>query len=324
MKRYKIWILRLVLPVRFGTWLTGAILLLMLLPLFYLGNTGATGAGTPALFFSVTIAYIIPVFSFITAKARDALHELQPWLDLDEPGFQQCLDRLDSASVRESLAQVLGGAAFGFAHISFISGSASFMVTDALSSVIAALSTLGTVLVWIVMTTVISMLIKQAVMFARIGRHHVRVYLLNTRRLVPFARVATYSSLAIIGSLALLPLMSIDGDMNLARALPGAVAMSVPLVVLFIVPVWPLHRRVAEMKEAELRNLDDRIEQYEAQVDQGLEQLVPLLHYRREIALVPTWPFDAGAVTRLSLYLVIPPLTWAGAALIEKLVDSFI
>ena len=35
-----------------------------------------------------------------------------------------------------------------------------------------------------------------------------------------------------------------------------------------------------------------------------------------------TWPFDTGALTRLSLYLIIPPLTWAGAALIERLVDS--
>ena len=149
MKLYKNWVLRLVFPVRFGGWLTGAILLLMLFPMFYLGNSQAMEAGAPALYFSFTIAYIVPVFSFITAKSREALYELQPWLALDEAGFQQCLGRLDSSNLPESLAYVLGGAVCGFAHISFISGSVSYMVTDALDNIIAAVSTLGTVLVFV-------------------------------------------------------------------------------------------------------------------------------------------------------------------------------
>ena len=43
--------------------------------------------------------------------------------------------------------------------------------------------------------------------------------------------------------------------------------------------------------------------------------------YRREIAQASTWPFDSSNLTRLLFYLIIPPLTWAGAALIENLVD---
>jgi hypothetical protein len=54
----------------------------------------------------------------------------------------------------------------------------------------------------------------------------------------------------------------------------------------------------------------------------ALAELAPLLSYKREIAGVSTWPFDIGNVTRFSLYLVIPPLTWVAAALIENLVDS--
>jgi hypothetical protein len=37
---------------------------------------------------------------------------------------------------------------------------------------------------------------------------------------------------------------------------------------------------------------------------------------------VPEWPFDIGLLARLLLYLILPPLTWVGAALIENLVDS--
>jgi len=50
----------------------------------------------------------------------------------------------------------------------------------------------------------------------------------------------------------------------------------------------------------------------------------PLLSYRREVLGTREWPFDLGVVTRLGLYLVIVPLTWIGAALIENVVDLFI
>ena len=84
------------------------------------------------------------------------------------------------------------------------------------------------------------------------------------------------------------------------------------------------------MKERELVTLNDRIEACHnaaGEVDletQRFDQLVPLLNYRREIVQVSTWPFDVGNMTRLAFYLIIPPLTWAGAALIENVVTSLL
>jgi hypothetical protein len=49
----------------------------------------------------------------------------------------------------------------------------------------------------------------------------------------------------------------------------------------------------------------------------------PYLVYRREIAAVHEWPFDAGIATRLAFYLIIPPATWLGAALIGVAVRRF-
>ncbi|MCB1843012.1 MAG: hypothetical protein KDI09_08645, partial [Halioglobus sp.] len=54
------------------------------------------------------------------------------------------------------------------------------------------------------------------------------------------------------------------------------------------------------------------------------QRLATLLVYRRELADLPGWPFDISNVTRLSLYLVIPPLTWVAAALIENVVDAML
>lgn len=187
---------------------------------------------------------------------------------------------------------------------------------------------LGALSVWVVMTTVTSMLVQQTTLFARLGKTHARVSLLNSRKLLPFARVSIISSLSIIGALALFPLISVDSGLNFSQTLPGAIATLGPLLVIFIIPVWPIHRRLATLKEQELAALDNKIadaHDESGRIDhetETLQNITPLLNYRQEIARVSTWPFDGGAMTRLAFYLIIPPLTWAGAALIEQLIDS--
>ena len=94
------------------------------------------------------------------------------------------------------------------------------------------------------MTTVVSMLIQQAILFARLGAYHVQVTLLSTRKLLPFARVSISASLAIIGALALFPLIGIESGMNLMESLPGAIATLVPLLAMFIVPVCEFCRNI--------------------------------------------------------------------------------
>lgn len=324
---HKTWVLKLILPLRFGRTLTGLLLLAVLLPLFYAGAAGAGEHRPPALFFSLIIAYIIPVFSFITAKAQEALAALRPLLDVDDAGYERFHTRLDSASVRRTLGCLCGGALAGFAHLSFIRGSVSAATDEMLSSFPGALTAGGTLMVWVVMTTVIVMLLQQAMVFGRLGGDHVRVTLLSTRKLLPFARVAISSSLAVIGALALFPLINLEGGLDLAESVPGAVAILGPLVIIFVIPVWPLHQRLVRLKQQELAALHERIEAVlEApggvKIAAGdIDTLLPLLTYRREISQQSTWPFDVGNITTLLFYLVIPPLTWVGAALIENLVN---
>jgi hypothetical protein len=327
---YRIWLLKLVFPFPYGRLITGLLLLSVLVPVFYQGVREGEAGNTPALFFSLCIAYIIPIFSLITARAREALLELRPTLNLDDREFEDRLMRLESTSLPLILFQLGFGTLGAVAHLSLMQGSVPAWITDIMTSQTARVSSLGALLVWVVMTTVISMLVQQAIVFARLGAREVRVSLLSTRKLVPFARVAIMSSLAIIGALALFPLMNVESAMSLSQILPGAIATSSVLIVIFIVPVWPVHRRIAAMKEDELSSLDRRIEDCLGGGDgtdlgaAAMEQVAPLLHYRREIAELSTWPFDTGVVARLTLYLIIPPLTWAGAALIEKLVDSVV
>ena len=99
---------------------------------------------------------------------------------------------------------------------------------------------------------------------------------------------------------------------------------------MFVIPVWPVHQRLAAMKSQQLDGLNDRVETFiqddgSVKLQDGLPGgLVPLLYYRNEIANASTWPFDWGNLSRLVFYLVIPPLTWVAAALIENVVDAIV
>jgi len=39
---------------------------------------------------------------------------------------------------------------------------------------------------------------------------------------------------------------------------------------------------------------------------------------------VREWPFDVSVAARLAVYLVIPLVSWAGAALVERAVNAFL
>lgn len=330
MTRYRIWILKLVPDFPFGGLFCAATLFLLLYSFFRLGVGEDDTVSTPALFFSLIIAYIIPVFSFITARADEALTQLAPLLPQNGKALEFARSRLQTVSLPAFFSQLLSGVFLGLAHLSYIRGSVTQMLAEVLTSFTALASTCGTVLVWTVMVTVTSMLVQQAILFARLGAKEVRISLLNPQDLLPFGRVAIFSSLAIIGALALFPLMNFDSQLIAAEGLPGAIVQSVSLLILFVIPVWPVHKRLSALKTKSLKVIAVRLEASQGEGDcsdptvEQMTELAPLLAYRREITQLSTWPFDVGSVTRLLLYLVIVPLTWAGAALIERLVDSVV
>jgi hypothetical protein len=98
----------------------------------------------------------------------------------------------------------------------------------------------------------------------------------------------------------------------------------VPMFVLAVLPVWPLHVRLRAAKRELLADVNARLSLAPAPPGAigDVVALAPLLSWRREVAALPDWPFDIGIVGRLAFYLVIPPLTWIGAALIQHVVET--
>lgn len=55
-----------------------------------------------------------------------------------------------------------------------------------------------------------------------------------------------------------------------------------------------------------------------------LFELDALLDMREPVAQAPAWPVDLAGVKRIFLHIVLPPLTWAAAALVERYMDLLV
>jgi hypothetical protein len=318
---------RLVPSMRGGRWLCGALIFGSLYGLFT--ATGVFGTTTDAysaanrsaaLFFCVIIGYIVPVFHYISDRTVQAIDELAPYLALDAEALVEVRQRVHHKTPRW-FATALGigfGAATAHNLVLAVGGNIHGAHLPAWLAMI-----FGTALTWVVLTTVIAALIDNALLLNRLART-TRLDPLVTRRLHPFARVAVMSTLVIIGAQAAFPIMILDTEMRAVAFVPGLIATVVPMIVLALLPIWPLHRRLRSAKRTLLDDVDARIAMAPrpGSGPGAIAILGPLLAWRREIKALPDWPFDMGIVGRLAFYLIIPPMTWVAAALIQHLVEQ--
>ncbi len=324
----RIWILRLVPDVRFGRVFTAVAVLLILLGAYaavgmFGGNSSNTGAPTAALFFAVIIAYVVPTFHYTVARCEDAFADLAPRLNATARQIDGWRHSIGQRSVRAQSIILVIGVAAGVAHNVALT-RANGLVQAFTGNRIDAAVAWGTMLVWIVMMTVVAGLFQIALVFSRLGRR-TRVDLLQPRTLTPFARVAVILTLAIIGAQAAFPILWLNSQLSAIASIPGLITTTIPMLFLFAMPLMPIHRAIAATKAAEIERLDGQLAaltEAKQKDSELLARLAPLLAYRREIESVREWPFDTGVSSRLAFYLVIPPITWIGSAVIQHFVDS--
>ena len=323
--RTSFWLLKLIPAVPWGRWISGAVIFAgVLLPYLILSASSEPAVPTGidldvALFFAVLFAYMIPVHHLIMQRSLNALEQLRPRLSADPELADRCAYRLLNKSRAMQLSVLAVGLIAGILHNTLIVGEAGLD----LSSYGSVLNILITIAIWVVMTATIASLIDCAVLFKRLTQR-VQFDVLDTRQLTPFGTVAVSSTLALIGAQAAFPLLIIGSETSWVSFAPGLVATGAPMILIFLLPVVPMHRRIINAKQAALAQVSRELAPLLASDPQNFTALQPLLTYRREVLATSEWPFDTSVMGRLAIYLIIPPLTWIGAALIEILIDTAI
>ncbi|MDA1076812.1 MAG: hypothetical protein O3A63_18980 [Proteobacteria bacterium] len=173
---------------------------------------------------------------------------------------------------------------------------------------------------WVLCAWLVSYRISAGIAMMKLGKIY-PVDLYNLSEVRPFGRMAILDLLFAMGILALIPLQSLDFEVRwvnyqdaLLFVLPLALAMA-------LLPMWGVHQAILEQKLTKTRALQNVVD--EADHD-DLARMEALLSHRDRIANLSTWPLDTTLASRILLYVILPPLAWSAAALVEALLERFI
>ncbi len=185
---------------------------------------------------------------------------------------------------------------------------------------------IGQIVLWTIIGNLLVTRVASANAFARLGEQ-VRVDVFRLDRLRPLARSGVVDAAVVMGALLFVPLQSLDFEFRWVNY-RFALAVALPSIAFYL--VWPLrsvHRRIRADRDARLTAVDGQI----AALGDALpttpgdtERLESLLAHRERLREARTWPLDLGILSRVFIYLVIPPLAWAAAALVERGVDALL
>jgi hypothetical protein len=150
-----------------------------------------------------------------------------------------------------------------------------------------------------------------------------RLDLLDLSPFAPFVKQGLLTSALLVGVLSLTSLFLFEpGQWPLVVII---VAISLPLAFLgLLLPMRGVHRRIRQVKEAELEWTRERIRRasafvYKLSAPESPGQLGDLYAYQQLIKDVPEWPIEGSALLQVTLYPAVPVISWFLSLLIENL-----
>ncbi len=177
---------------------------------------------------------------------------------------------------------------------------------------------LGNGLVWLSVGWFFGWALTNARTLSRLGSR-ARVDVFDLRPLKPVAAVASLNVFVTMGALALMPIQSLSSPFHYEYYVNGFVFGIPSAIALFVLPQWGLRAKLREAKTQALAHLADQIAAVRSDEPAVLETL---LAHRDRISSTREWPVDHRVFSRAMLYLVVPPLAWVGAAIVERGVDQ--
>lgn len=268
-----------------------------------------------ALLFSLMLGYLSGFFIYTSTKTLEHVEQLRPLFTGPEAdSIVAQLNRLRPGRFWIATAVGFGLGCFNVDWTNIFNvGRVPHWPID-LSLVV------GSMAVWVVAAQLIYSRSHTGLLLARLGRSFTEIDVFQTDQLRAFARVGILDFLLAMGALALTPLQALDAEFRwynysfaFAVVLPAA-------AFLLVIPMWGIHQRLRQAKTQALGEVEAHIATASREHDApSLLALNALVERRAYLRGVHTWPMDLRAVSRVGFYLIIPPLAWVAAALVEML-----
>ena len=266
-----------------------------------------------ALMLLLVPAYLLAALAIAQQRSLDLIEQLRPLLRGPKEAERA------ATSVREALGRSwkLGsviGIAFGLLNTEPIAA-----IPDSGAPFVAGSLAVGQLILWSTVGIVGLTRIGSAQAFRRLGGS-ISFDLFRLGELRPFARAGMVDVVLIAGALLFTPLQSLDAEFRWYNY-QFALAVALPAAAFFLLwPVVDLRRRLLRVRHARLEVVEAQLGHLSFGDDS--EQLVRseiLLAHRDRLRAAPTTPLSSRLLSRVLFFLVLPPLAWAGAAFVERL-----
>lgn len=267
---------------------------------------------------SAATGYALGILLYEARRLTDEYARLRPFLrdagTLDDPELFR-RNRHPVALMLVTLSGVSYGAAFNYST----EGLLQELAHGIAPAWEYAWGPLVLVALWTAVFHVLWTLFDNARMLGRIARCHVEVSLNRLDVMDVFGRAGVRYLLMMIVGLTVLPIQAImAGSMKPLDFIPTlAIVLPVGLVML-VLPIFGAHRAIAAARDREIRRVDRQIETEQPESD----RFMLLTLYRHRIESTPAWPLSLRNLAQIGFYLVLPPLAWVAAALVESAVSS--
>lgn len=170
----------------------------------------------------------------------------------------------------------------------------------------------------------IAIRLHTALQFNEAGRR-VPIDIYEQSSLRPFSRNSLVDVLVVMGGQSLTALQSIDAQFRYFNYVWSRIVSIPTALTLAIVPTVAIHKLIPALRNTELGAVNQIIQDSPRDLaTTNIASLELLLRRRERLQSLNTWPIDVTVVIRFFLYLVIPPLAWLGAALVEIALDTAI
>lgn len=177
----------------------------------------------------------------------------------------------------------------------------------------------GNLMIWLCVGFLVAWRVPVSLALRHYGRSlQIDLYALEIA--LPVTYLAAKDVLIIAGAMSFMALQSLDAEFRWVNY-EGGFIVGIPVAIaLLLTPLTGIRANVTACKRSRLEEISAQI----AATDRSDMVTIELLQAHADrIRRLSNWSIDLRVAARIVGYVVIAPIAWVGAALVENLVDKF-
>ena len=277
----------------------------------------------------ILLAYMVAFVNYLERSHRKNFEKLGPVMRLTEDKREQQLASLSHfPKWRLRLAYF-----FSVPMMFFVNWShpeVQTFLTGSIPGVDFFWGLFVAIITWVVILQVGYIVISNTMTFVDLARSHLVVDIFDIRSMLPFTMVGVSNILFFAGAYTLVPIAYIDSGTLILPAVMSLLFSLPTGVTLFFLPIVAVRSRIFREKAKEIDAVTlairgDRDALKNTNIADEADSITRsnLIIYRDLVERTSEWPITNSSIKRLGIYVIVPLLAWVGAALVERMIDSF-